>query len=153
MDFEIPKCEFAFEIRVECGPPQVIGQTPDGLAMMIPILGGTVSGPGLKGRVISGGADWPIRRGSFTLIDAQYAIEADDGVIIRIHNRGVAFDENGQSAPQDGGRRMPSYVRTVPQFIAPDGPHAWLNRTIFVGTLQADPSQAPFVVVRVFKVV
>jgi hypothetical protein len=152
MDFEIPQCEFVFEIRVECGAPQAIGPTPDGLAMMIPILGGTVSGPELRGRVLPGGADWPIRRaGNFNIIDAQYAIEADDGTVIRIHNRGVAFDENGHAA-QNTGRSMPSYIRTVPTFVAPEGAHAWLNRTIFVGTLEAERSKGTFVIVRIFKV-
>lgn len=152
MDFEIPKCEFVFEIKVECGAPQAIGQTPDGLAMMIPIVGGTVSGPGLKGRVLPGGADWPVRRaGNLNTIDAQYALEAEDGTVIRIRNRGVAFDEEGDGVQNTSGRRMPSYIRTVPEFIAPEGQHAWLNRAIFVGTLKVDPSVA-FVIVRIFKV-
>lgn len=155
MNFEIPRCEFAFEIKVECAAPQIIGQTPDGMAMMIPILGGTVSGPRLKGRVLPGGADWPVRRaGNVTTIDALYAIEAEDGTVIRIRNRGVASGENDDGARNAADPRIPAYIRTVPEFVAPEGPHAWLTRAVFVGTLQFDPAAAgSFVIVRIFKVV
>jgi len=141
MDFEIPKTEFVFEARVECSQPQPIGQTPEGNAIMVPIVGGTVEGPQIKATVLPGGADWPVSRGDgVTVIDARYAIRTDDGVIITVHNRGLAV--RGSGTP---------YIRTVPQFIAPEGRYSWLNQAIFVGTLEARPG-AP-VTVRVFRVV
>ena len=149
MEFEIPRAEFVFEARVECGSPQVIGQTPEGQSMMIPILGGAVEGPHLKGRVLPGGADWPVKRAdNVNIVDAQYAIAAEDGTVIRIRNRGLAVMESDG----DSGR-VPRYIRTVPQFIAPEGSHSWLNKAIFVGTLDVNPKQGSYVTVRVFKVV
>jgi hypothetical protein len=144
MDFEVPKAEFAFEIRVRCSPPSMIGRTPEGNARLIPIVGGEISGPRLSGTVLPGGADWPVIRDDGTVVvEAHYAIQAEDGAIIQVFNHGIAvFAQDGAS-----GRSM----RTVPRFVAPDGPHSWLNRSIFVGTLEANPNDLGNVVVRVFE--
>ena len=46
------------------------------------------------------------------------------------------------------------YVRTTPEFEAPsDSVYAWLNKSIFVGTLQVASKQPLVVLVRVFRVV
>ena len=63
------------------------------------------------------------------------AIETDDGALIQIRNKGL------RHGPVEVMRRLvagedvdPSeyYFRTVPEFIAPDGPYEWLNRSIFI---------------------
>ena len=56
--------------------------------------------------------------------------------MIPIVNRGMAVVP---SEARDGA----SYVRTAPLFEAPkDGPHAWLNRSLFVGKLGAGSVEA-----------
>ena len=51
------------------------------------------------------------------------------------------------AAAADGSR----YVRTTPRFHAPQGPHDWLNKTSFVGTITPSP-QGGAVIIRAFKV-
>ena len=46
---EGPGLEFVCELRVNCGPAYTVGQTAHGTRMVIPILGGTFSGPAMKG--------------------------------------------------------------------------------------------------------
>ena len=52
------RTEFAFEARVKVDRPIVIGESSHGLRRIVPILGGPVQGPALRGNVIAGGADW-----------------------------------------------------------------------------------------------
>jgi len=109
---------------------------------MFPITGGEVTGPRLRGAVLGGGADWQLLRNDGVLeLDARYAIRATDGAHIQVRNRGLL-------RASDSG----IYVRTVPQFEADkDGPHAWLNRSVFLGTVEFEqPGQ---VRISVFEVV
>lgn len=120
---------FAFELRVDLSAPLTIGPSKSGLRRLIPICGGTFEGPDLQGEVVPGGADWQLTRADGVLeIDARYTIRASDGALIHVRNRGMVVFPPAVEKP---------YVRTVPEFEAPlDGPHAWLNRTLFLGTLQ-----------------
>ena len=49
---------FAFEARVSVATPVIVGPSTHGLRRVVPITGGTFSGPRISGRVVSGGADW-----------------------------------------------------------------------------------------------
>lgn len=157
MDFDIPRAEFIFEALVECGAPQQIGRTPAGNSSMVPILGGTVDGPQIKGRVLGGGADWPLQRhDKVQTIEANYAIQTHDGIIIRINNRGMVMmdEESIARIAQSQGAPPPKLnVRTVIAFVAPEGPYDWLNKAVFVGTLDIDRGAQGAVIVRAFKLV
>ncbi len=136
---------FAFSETVTLTPMQVIGATPLGVRQLVPITGGSFAGPGLRGTVVPGGADWQLRRADGSLvIEADYMIETDDHVQIRVHNQGIIMP------PHDG---QPRYVRTTPQFEAPIGKYGWLNDAIFTGTLgPAGDKQHPAVQVTIFKI-
>lgn len=49
---------FVFEARVKVDRPLVIGPGSHGLRRVVPISGGSVDGPALRGVVVPGGADW-----------------------------------------------------------------------------------------------
>jgi len=42
---------------VELDPAMVVGETALGIRRIIPIIGGSVSGPKIKGTIVRGGAD------------------------------------------------------------------------------------------------
>ncbi|KQS02351.1 hypothetical protein ASG11_16475 [Sphingomonas sp. Leaf357] len=144
-DDATPKVEFAFAARVLLEPTREIGRTPYGIRRRIPIIGGTFEGPRIRGRVLPGGADWQLQRADdYTLIEADYMIQAEDGTQIHVRNRGLT---NTRVA---GAKAR--YLRTVPEFEAPTGPHDWLNQSIFVGSLQGVPAGGPpSVIVNVFR--
>lgn len=143
-DEAIPGVAFAFSAHVLLEPTREIGATPYGVRRRIPIIGGSFEGPSIKGRVLSGGADWQLERADhYTLIEADYMIEADDGTQIHVRNTGLT----NSRVPGAKSR----YLRTVPVFEAPDGPHAWLNQSIFVGSLQPVAGGPPSVIVHVFR--
>ena len=139
MSAHVPAATSVFQLRVDCGPPVPIGAMQGGKALMIPILGGLVSGPRLSGEVLPGGADWAvIRPHGLVVVNAHYAIRANDGTIIQISNRAT----NRLVA---GAHGAPSVMLTTPTFSAPDGAHEWLNQGVFVGTLtpEAGGQQTP----------
>ncbi len=126
----LPQAELMFEIEVECSAPVDMGVIDGGKARMIPITGGRAFGPKLNGEVLPG-ADWSIMRDTgVATVEARYALKADDGTIIQIFN--AATTQVGR--PREDGVMM----ITTPRFIAPDGPHAWLNHGVYVGTLIPD---------------
>jgi hypothetical protein len=139
-----PTTELALELLVNISPAIVVGASGHGTRQFIPITGGRFSGAnGLSGEVMAGGADWQLRRpDGVTEVTAIYSIKTSDGVVIEVDNRGIIVPPSEGSA---------AYVRTAPRFHAPQGPHEWLNKTTFVGTISPSP-QGGAVIIRVFKV-
>jgi hypothetical protein len=94
---------------------------------VIPITGGSFEGPEIRGVVLPGGADWNLRRSDGVAeIWARYTLQTDDGALISITNAGLARGEHG--TPE-------RYARTIPTFEVGDSRYAWLERSVFVGTL------------------
>ena len=118
-------------LKVAIAPPLRIGETAAGLREVIPISGGSVDGPLLKGKVLPGGADWCLTRpDGIAEVWARYTIQTDEGHLVSIINSGFAHP-NGDGTY--GGR-------TVPRFEVADGPLAWLRSSVFVATLLAHAS-------------
>ena len=134
--------EFIFEARVNIDERLKIGPSSRGKAQLIPITGGHFKGPDIKGTVVPGGADWQlVRPDDVMLVDARYTIKTDDNELISVINKGLVH------VGEDG-----IYVRTVPAFEAPIGKYDWLNKAIFVGTLEVGPPEEKCVIIRVYKV-
>jgi hypothetical protein len=131
--------EFAFEVRLEFGERIRFGPLPaGGRCGYVPIVGGVVTGPRLQGRVVPhSGGDWPHLWPEGTIeFDARYLIEASDGTLIYVQNRGVAHAPPHIQARIDAGERIDpqeNYFRVTPVFKTSIGPHDWLCRTIIVG--------------------
>ena len=79
-----------FTIQAELAGIMNLGQTPYGERRIIDILGGTVTGRKLKGRVLPGGADWQIIRADGVAdIQARYTIESEAGSRILVSSEGL----------------------------------------------------------------
>jgi len=141
---DAPKMEFVFEEVVTLGAGVHPGATPWGERNIIPITGGSFSGPKIKGKVLSGGWDWQLatQTGCFK-IQADYMIQTDDGAIINVINRGTSC----KSTTEKPGRLL-----TTPVFEAPVGPYEWLNGGAYLGTLEgATVEGKPAVRIRFYK--
>ena len=79
--------------------------------------------------------------------DAHYLLEASDGTKIRLRNHGYRYgpkeviDRLLAYQPVDPASY---YMRMTPSFEVPAGPHAWLGKTVFVGTGNRRPSYSIF---------
>jgi hypothetical protein len=132
------------ELLVEIGPALQVGETARGLRRVIPITGGSFAGPDLRGIVLPGGADWNLRRpDGVAEIWARYTLQTDDGVLISVTNAGLTRGVHG--APD-------RYARTVPSFEVGDERYSWLERSVFVGTLERHPGGIPGVKLQFYEV-
>jgi Protein of unknown function (DUF3237) len=132
---------FAFTASVQVGEIRVLDRGPNGIRRFIPIIGGTVAGPELTGRVLAAGGDSQvIRSDDVIVLEARYMIQADDGTVISVINRGYRH-----STPQVMARlaigepvnREDYYFRTVAQLEAPIASQfERFNRFLFVGTAE-----------------
>jgi hypothetical protein len=146
----VPTLEYAFEIEIELTKRYRYGPTFWGAERgFVGVEGGTVRGPRLNGHIIPhSGGDWPSIRPDHTVkFDARYLIEADDGTLIELQNRGIRY---GNPAVLERLQRYepvdPSeyYAGASPSFDAPPGPHEWLCRTMFVGKINRKSERAVF---------
>ena len=147
-----PRLILALEARVQLGTPIEVGQVPRGRRRVIPIVGGTFEGSGIKGKVLNNGADWQIiRADGFAELDTRYALETDKGQVIYVQNAGMRH-----AAPDVMQRLLAGeivdpklvYFRTVPSFETAAPELQWLTRSIFVGTGERYPTE---VVIRFWR--
>ena len=125
---DAPQLEFALQLKVTLGQAFSIENTQHGRRTVIPITGGTFEGPGIKGTIINGGADYQLANAQGrTELEAIYCIKTDDGVYIHVRNRGII------ASGQDADGKPSFYFRAAPQFEAPtDSKYGWLNNALFV---------------------
>ena len=149
---DAPGLSFFCEFKLQLDPPLVVGETAHGIRKIIPIVGGSISGPSIKGEIIKGGADWQIlRKDGVMEIEAHFQFKTDDGIIIYVKNTGlrVATPEialkisKGELVSQDQ-----YYFRAIPKFEAPIGKYGWINDAIFVCTGERLPNA---VLIRIWK--
>ena len=77
---EAPQLEFALQLKVTLGEAFGIDNTQHGRRTVIPITGGTFEGPGIKGTIVNGGADYQLNAEGRTELEAIYCIKTDDGI-------------------------------------------------------------------------
>lgn len=131
-----PELELLFEVNASLDPAVEVGPTPRGLRRVVPITGGTFEGPSLRGTVVPGGADWQfVRADGVTEVEALYLLRTDDGVLIKVHNRGVRHGPEEVMGRIYAGEDVDPasyYFRATPTFEAPAGRYEWLNRNVYV---------------------
>ena len=123
-----------FTISAELEQIMSLGTTPYGERRIIGILGGTVRGRKLQGRILPGGADWQIiRTDGAADIQARYTIETDAGARILVNSEGLRHGPPDVLAALARGENVdPSlyYFRTVMRFETSDPAVDWLNRIL-----------------------
>lgn len=136
------EAELVLELEVELGQTQEVGDTPKGFLRLIPITGGTFSGPNIKGNILSGGYDWNTTRHDQTAhAFAKYALQTDDGVVISVENEGILPSKSELSETSQTNQTSQSVhsslIKTTTRFEVADGKYDWLRSGVFVGSLEA----------------
>ena len=144
-DFQ-PLLDYAFTIGIELTGARWIKPTSIGMTRAAVYAGsGTIDGPMLRGKVIPmSGGDFPLVRADGVIdFDARYLLEAEDGTVIYLQNRGYRWAKSAEAADKMNRNEAVGadeyYMRVSPKFDAPDGPPAWLNRHVFVGVAEKIP--------------
>jgi hypothetical protein len=143
------KTELMWEAKVKIANMINVGESKRGVRRVIPIIGGTFSGPKIKGEVLPGGEDWQlVRPDGDTELNARYLLKTDDGIVIQVINQALMhFPAKGEEGS--------FYVKSVIDLEAPsDSKYSYLNHAIFLGTLsmpQLIPNEEPYVIIGVYK--
>lgn len=126
----------ATDLVVELSPPHEMGECPTGTRRIIPIVGGSASGPLLSGRILPIGADWQtVLAGGIADLDARYAIETADGAVIEVISQGIRHASADVHARIAGGEQVdPSqyYMRTAIRLETGHAAYDWVNRALFI---------------------
>jgi Protein of unknown function (DUF3237) len=148
-----PTLTYVLTLRVRVGPAMEFGQVPRGRRRVIPILDGTFDGPGIRGDVLPGGADWQIvRDDDLVELDTRYTLQTDAGSLIYIQNAGIRHASPEVTKKLLAGEPVdPSqvYFKTVPVFETSAPELQWLTRAIFIGLGERQPD---VVIIHVWKV-
>jgi hypothetical protein len=132
-----------FTIQAELEGITSLGRTPYGERRVIGILGGTVRGPKLSGRILPGGADWQIIRSDGAAdIKARYTIETESGALIMVTSEGLRHGPPEVMAKLTRGEVVDPahyYFRTVMRFETADPSVDWLNRILALAKGQREP--------------
>ena len=137
--------EFLFRATLSVGAPQAVGTTRTGELRIIPVTGGTIEGPALKGEVMPGtAADWlRVDPDGTAHMDVRLTIKTTDGHVVFMHYSGIRTGKAPVLARLNAGEAVdPSeyYFRTAVRFETGAAPLAWLNRILAIGIGQRPPS-------------
>ncbi|KAJ1325343.1 DUF3237 family protein [Microdochium nivale] len=113
--------------------------------LILPIAGGTVSGPKIKGIIVpNSGADWAQLVGSeeqrFLRLEARYTLRTDDGYDILVNAKGVY---NRHPDSKSGvSEAVPTVTQDDVEYFthlsfeaSSKGPYAWMNRIVAIGVM------------------
>ena len=150
---KLPGMTHVFDLGVRVGPAQELGEFAGGRRRVIPIIGGDITGEGIKGEVLPGGADWQsLRADGVTQLVARYTLRMESGETVGVVNTGV------RRASSEVARRMaagelvdPSqyYFRATPVFETGPGRFGWLTESVFLSVGERLPDLVRLKVYRI----
>lgn len=134
--------EWTMGLRVKIGPGARVGQTLAGVTTVIPIEGGEVEGPGWRGKILPGGADWNTAlRGDLTEFSARYQFVTDEGLVVSVFNEGITSSDLAKTT-----------IKTRTTFLVDANSRlASLAHGIHVGTLDVGQIDQGLVLIGVYR--
>jgi len=127
--------EHLAQVRASLAPPQVIGETPDGLRVNFGITGGEIVGKRFNATVETGGADaLRIRQDGTAILAVRTTLKTDDGARIFTEYSGVLdLGEDGYHRALNGDFPPKPRVHLAPRFVSASPAYSWLNRLQCIG--------------------
>ncbi len=147
MDAPLPlNTEFLFRMSLAAGAPQMVGGgVRGGELRIVPVTGGTVTGPAIRGEVLPAtAADWlRVEADGTAHMDVRLTLRLEGGAVVFMHYTGVRTASPEVAARLGRGEAVDPgdyYFRTAIRFETGDAAFAWLNRVLAVGVGQRPPS-------------
>lgn len=136
--------EFLVRLDIRGGPPNELGQTPYGRRRIVPVAGGTFSGPRLKGEILPVGGDVALIRADGVFEpDADLVLRTHDGALIHLAYRGrwhASAEVMARLLRRDAGVDPASYYfRTAVMFETSAEDYLWLNKLLAIGVGEPQP--------------
>ena len=132
-----PRLTQVYSLEATLAPPLELGETAQGHRRIVPLTGGTFSGPEMSGRLLPGAsADWQIiLRDGTALGDIRYTLQTDRGDLLYVRSRSIRHGRpevlarlwRGEDVdPSEYTFRTSTEIETA----APD--LDWLNKGVFI---------------------
>lgn len=140
-----PRLTPVYRLEATLGVPVDLGDTDRGHRRIVPLTGGSFTGPAISGTLLPGAsADWQtVLPDGTALGDIRYTLQTEDGDVLFVRSRGVRHGSAEVLARLGRGEDVdPSEYtfRTTTQIeTAADGLD-WLNKGVFVSVGGRQPS-------------
>jgi len=133
-----PQLTLVYRLEAVLGEPLELGGVSQGRRRIVPLTGGTFTGPELNGKLLPGtSADWQIVLADGTALgDIRYTLQTDDGALLYVQSRGVrhgspeVLERLGRGEDVDASEYT---FRTSTQIETASRDLAWLNKGVFIG--------------------
>jgi Protein of unknown function (DUF3237) len=132
-----PRVTPVFRLEATLGEPIDLGQTDHGHRRIVPLTGGTFTGPQLRGKLLPGAsADWQTVLDDGTALgDIRYTLQTDAGDVLYVQSRGVRHGSAEVLARLGRGEDVAASeytFRTSTQIETAAAELDWLNKGVFV---------------------
>jgi hypothetical protein len=132
-----PRLTLAYRLEATLGEPLDLGERPVGHRRIVPLSGGTFSGPELRGRLLPGAsADWQtILPDGTALGDIRYVLETEGGDLLYVQSSSIRHGSPevlarlGRGEDVDAGEYT---FRTATRIETAAAGLDWLNKGIFI---------------------
>ena len=132
-----PRLTLVYRLEAVLGEPLDFGEVSQGHRRIVPLIGGTFSGPELSGKLLpDASADWQIVLPDGTALgDIRYTLRTDAGALLYVQSRGVrhgspeVLERLGRGEDVDASEYT---FRTSTQIETASRELAWLNRGVFI---------------------
>ena len=132
-----PRVTRVYRLEATLGQPLDLGESPQGHRRIVPLNGGTFTGPELRGKLLPGAsADWQtVLPDGTALGDIRYTLQTDAGDLLYVQSRGVRHGSAAVLARLGRGEDVDASeytFRTSTKIEAAARQLDWLNKGIFV---------------------
>jgi hypothetical protein len=132
--------EYLFTMDLDVGAPQSVSA---GLRI-VPVTGGTITGPALQGELLPGAAaDWlRLEPDGTAHMDVRFTIKAASGSLVYVSYSGIRTGAPDVLERLGHGEAVPPsdyYFRVALRFETGAADLAWMNRILAVGVGQRPP--------------
>ena len=132
-----PRLTQVYRLQATLGQPLDLGETSRGHRRIVPLTGGTFTGPQLRGKLLPGAsADWQtVLPDGTALGDVRYTLQTDAGELLYVQSRGVRHGSAevlarlGRGDHVDAGEYT---FRTSTRIEAATRQLDWLNKGVFI---------------------
>ncbi len=133
-----------YRLEATLGDPQDVGEISAGHRRIVPLTGGTFSGPELRGTLLPGAStDWQIVLSDGTALgDIRYTLETERGDLLYVQSQGVRHGSPEVLARLGRGEDVDASeytFRTSAKIETAAAGLDWLNKGIFISVAGRQP--------------